>query len=326
MSSTYNLYGGELSYFTRKLEAALIFYGLDFENQDKNTNDPSVIESRSGTHQVPVLQTPENWMIGDTTPIMHLLDARVPHRRMIPTGPLGILTQIIEEYFDEWIARTMVHYRWHYPRSAEFASMKMAGGNKDIAQRVKTWGPKACRATGTDSDIQQKAAEDEYTRILEMMELQLQETPYLLGDRPCAVDCVVLGSLRAHTNMDPDPKETTAKFKRVVAWSEGGADNWDGSGLLAPFPESTPFARFILAEMESTYQPYVIGNQSAQVAGAKAFHAAIYGEDVSFLSRPYPEKSRQMIVDRINNALPAEEQQQVLDWLRKVDLAYSFAG
>ena len=50
MSSTYNLYGGELSYFTRKLEAALIFYGLDFENQDKNTNDPSVIESRSGTH------------------------------------------------------------------------------------------------------------------------------------------------------------------------------------------------------------------------------------------------------------------------------------
>ena len=95
---------------------------------------------------------------------------------------------------------------------------------------------------------------------------------------------------------------------------------------MAPFPESTPFARFILAEMESTYQPYVIGNQSAQVAGAKAFHAAIYGEDVSFLSRPYPEKSRQMIVDRINNALPAEEQQQVLDWLREVDLAYSFAG
>ena len=99
MSSTYTLYGGELSYFTRKLEAALIFYGLDFENRDKNTNDPSVIESRSGTHQVPVLQTPENWMIGDTTPIMHLLDARVPHRRMFPAGPLGILTQIIEEYF-----------------------------------------------------------------------------------------------------------------------------------------------------------------------------------------------------------------------------------
>ena len=31
----YVLYGGELSYFTRKLEAALILYGADFEFRGK---------------------------------------------------------------------------------------------------------------------------------------------------------------------------------------------------------------------------------------------------------------------------------------------------
>ena len=98
-------------------------------------------------------------MIGDTTPIMQMLDGRVPKRQMYPDGPEGVLVQVVEEYFDEWVARTMVHYRWHYPESAEFASQIMADGNPAIAERMLSWGPRACRATGTDSDVQRKAAE-----------------------------------------------------------------------------------------------------------------------------------------------------------------------
>jgi glutathione S-transferase len=324
MNSKYTVYGGELSYFTRKLEAALIFYGADFELLNKNEHNPQEIEARSGTHQVPVLRTPENWIIGDTTPLMQLLDARFPGRRMFPNGPLGVMVQIVEEYFDEWIARTMVHYRWHYPDSAEFASLKMANGNREIAARVKSWGPRACRATGTDSELQQKAAEDEYVRILVAMESQLAQTPYLLGDRPTAVDCVMLGGLRAHTNMDPDPKKITANYPTVVAWAENEADKWTGDGQLQPFPSSTPFAQFVLEEMAATYQPYVLGNREAQRAGAKAFHIEVYGEDVSYLSRPYPERSRQMILDRISNALTLNEQSEVRAWLKTVKLDGSF--
>ena len=320
MNMTYRIYGGELSYFTRKLEAAMIFYGAPFEMLNKADHQPAEIESRSGTHQVPVLQTPENWMIGDTTPVMQLLDARYPGRRMFPDGPLGVLVHVIEEYFDEWIARTMVHFRWHYPASAQFASLKMANGNAEIAARLQDWGPRACRATGTDSEIQQQAAVDEYVRVLEAMEAQLAETPYLLGGRPTAVDCVVLGGLRAHTNMDPDPKKITAGYPRVVAWAEGGADDWNGAGELAAFPASTGFAQFILGEMKDTYSPYVLGNKSALAAGAKAFHVEVYGEDVSFLTRPYPERSRQMIVDRLRGQLTSAEQAEVLAWLGKLDL------
>ena len=315
MTNPYIIYGGELSYFTRKLEAACIFYGLDFEMRSKNGHDPANIERRSGTHQVPVMQTPENWMIGDTTPLMHLLDARFPHRRMFPAGPIGTLVHVVEEYFDEWIARTMVHYRWHYPDSALFASTRMAEGRTEVAERVRGWGPRACRATGTESERQRQAAEEEYVRILEAAEAQLAKTPYLLGDRPCAVDCIVLGGLRAHTYMDPDPKRVTAGYPRVVAYSEGAADAWNGGGDLAPFPASTAFARFVLDEMTTTYQPYVLANRDAQRAGAKACHARIYGEDVSYLSRPYPEQSRRMIIDKIARALSDADRERVVDWL-----------
>jgi glutathione S-transferase len=324
MTGTYIVYGGELSYFTRKLEAGLIFYGLDYEIRAKTQDVRELVETRSGTHQVPVLLTPENWMIADTTPLLNLLDSRHPRRRLFPTGPLGVLVHVLEEYFDEWIARTMVHYRWHYSESAEFASLRMAAGDPEAAARVREWGPRACRATGTESERQQRAAEAEYERILAAVEAQLADTPYLLGHRPTAVDCVVLGGLRAHTNMDPDPKKVTANYPRVVAWSEGAGDDWDGAGELVPFSESTTFARFVLAEMVDTYQRYVLANREAQAAGAKAFRAYIYDEEVSYLSRPYPERSRQMIVDRIEHQLAAEEQEVIRDWLAEAGLSAVF--
>jgi len=319
VNSNYILYGGELSLFTRKLEAALRFYGAGYELRSKQQDGAAEIEQRSGTHQVPVLLTPENWMIADTTPLMYLLDSRFPDRAMFPAGPMGILVHVLEEYFDEWIARTMVHYRWHYERSAEFASLKMANGNAEAAARVRNWGPRACRATGTDSQQQQAAAESEYHRILAAMEQQLTQTSFMLGERPTALDCILLGGLRAHTNMDPDPKEQTASYPGVVRWAEQGVDAWTGTGSLAPFPEATPFARFVLEEMAGTYQPYILGNRDAQQAGAKAFHVEIYGEDVSYLSRPYPEFSRQLLTSRI--AAPGDDRELVADWIRDASLS-----
>lgn len=318
--SDYTIYGGELSYFTRKLEAAMLFYGADFELKRKR--DP-LIESRSGTHQIPVLHTPENWMIADTTPLLRMLDARFPERAMFPAGELGVLVHVIEEYFDEWVARTMVHYRWHYSESAEFAATRISGGNKEIAERVLDWGPRSCRATGTESEQQQRAAEDEYVRILEAAESQLKETEFLLGDRPNAVDCIVLGGLRAHTCMDPVPKRVTAAYPTVVEWAESRADTWNGAGEMAAFPSSTPFARTILGEMATTYKPYVLGNHDAQAAGSKAFQAKIYDEDVSYLSRPYPEQSRRMVAARIAE-LGADERDAVNAWLGQYRLGDAF--
>ena len=324
MPRKFIVYGGELSYFTRKLEAAMLFYGAEFELRSKTPDMREEIESRSGTHQVPVLHTPENWMIADTTPLMTMLDGRFVDRRMYPDGPLGVLVHVVEEYFDEWIARTMVHYRWHHEESARFASLRMSGGNEAAAAQVLNWGPRACRATGTESKQQQAAAEAEYVRILEAAEAQLNQSAYLMGDRPTAVDCIVLGGLRAHTNMDPTPKKVTSGFPKVIAWSESEANSWNGVGELAPFPDSTEFAQFVLGEMKTTYRPYLLANREASTVGAKAFNASIYGETVSYLTRPYPPFSAELVSERIRNTLDVEELVLVENWLQHVGLRECF--
>lgn len=317
---SYVVYGAELSYFTRKLTAALEFYAVPYEQRSKLADVRDEVEARSGTHQVPVLHTPENWMLADTTPLLELLDARYPDRRLFPAGPLGVLVHLVEEYFDEWIARTMVHYRWHYPRSAEFAALRMAGGDAEAAARIAAWGPRACRATGTDSKVQQQAAEAEYRRLLEAAERQLTDTRFLLGDRPTAADCIVLGGLRGHVNMDPDPKEILAAYPRVTAWAERAAQDWDGGGELAAFPASTPFARCVLAELREHYLPVLTANVDALAAGAKAFSAECYGEPVSFLTRPYPVRSWRMVQRRLAR-LEEAERRAVLDWAEAQGLA-----
>ena len=319
----YILYGGELSLFTRKLEAALNFYRAPFEMVAKTSADAALIETRAGTHQVPVLKTPENWMLADTTPIMMMLDGRFPDRAMFPRGEMGVLVHVLEEVLDEWVARVMVHYRWHYPASAEFASLRIAQGDADAAARVRAWGPRACRATGTETTYQQRAAEAEYRDLLAAAESQLRQTAFLLGDRPTAVDCMVLGGLRAHTYMDPDPKKVVAGFPTVVAWCQHRADEWQGGGELAPTDAPTDFAQHLLAVIPDTYGRFVLANREAQLTGAKAFQVETYGEMAGYLSRPYPERSRQMVVKRIDSL---DTQSPIRGWLQAHRLTDVFAS
>lgn len=318
----YVVYGWQRSYFSHKLMAALDFYGADWTYKDKTKDNERELRLRSGTHQVPVLHTPENWMIADTTPLLHMLDARFPERRMFPEGPLGLLTQIVEEYFDEWIARTTVHWRWNYEENHELLSVDAAHGDPEIAKQLVIWGGKVCRATGVTSDIQKTAAEEEYFRIMDAVTRQLTETRYLLGDRPTAVDCIVLAGLRAHFLNDPAPdKALRNRYPSVVKWSEETASQWDGSGDLAPFPESTAFARFVVSEMKDTWAKFALGNRSALAQGERAFVIEMYGEEVSYLARPYIEQSRQMIEDRLSGS---PHKSDVIKWLESAGLDSAF--
>ncbi len=315
----YVLYGGGYSLFTRKLQAALRFQGVPFRLEVKQPRNSDEIEKRSGTHQVPVLQTPENWMIGDTTPIIELLDARFPARRLFPEGPLGVLVHVVEEILDEWFARVMVHFRWHYEENTRHIVSEFMGREVSLEEArefpLAKWGPRACRATGTETPHQQKMAEDEYFAMLDALERQLGESRFALGERPTAVDTILLGGLRAHTNNDPVPD--LSHYERVVAWDESEADRWGGEGDLAPFPESTPFAAHLLEVGRDCYAPFVLGNSAALAEGRKAFVIETHGEEVSYLARPYPEQSRQMIQERIAQRLDDAERRAVVDFLEE---------
>lgn len=318
----YLVYGPPFSLFTRKLEAAFQFYGAPVRREMPDKE----VGKRAGTHQVPVLVTPGNWAVADTTPILQMMDGLYPARRLFPLGPAGVLTHIVEEVLDEWCARVMVHYRWHYPENTRAVIGAIVGKELSVQEAMESplaqWGPRACRATGTESEHQQREAEREYLEMLGALEAQLGSTRYALGDRPTAVDAILLGGLRAHTNHDPIPE--LSSYPRVLAWDADTAVLWDGGGDVSAPPEVTPFAAHLLERARDQYRPFVLGNRRALAEGAKAFVVETYGEEVSYLTRPYPELSRRMVVQRIRHQLDDAERAEVLSWLDTCGLVDCF--
>ena len=322
----YIIHGVPMSLFTRKLEAAFEFYDVAYQQERKGTRDGSELESRGGSHQIPLLQTPENWVLADTTPIISMMDERYPQRRMFPTGLAGVMVHVIEEILDEWVARVMVHYRWHYSENTQDVLSRGFGVELSLEDAVKhpvaQWGPRACRATGTELIEHQQAAEDEYINMLEVLENQLGQTPFALGDRPSAVDCMLMGGLRAHTNRDPIPD--LSRFKRVLAWDSKAASNWQGEGQALEFPVNTEFAHHIIKLGRDHYAPFLLGNAQALAQGHKSFIVDTYGTPCSYLTRPYPEQSRQMISHRIKHQLNTDERHEAQAWLHSIGLAECF--
>lgn len=326
MPDEYVIHGARFSLFTRKLEAAMRFYDAPFRHESKGMGADDVPGQRAATHQIPVLQTPENWMIADTTPLLDLLDARHPARRLFPTGPLGVLVHIVEEVLDEWVARVMVHFRWHYAENTRHVVGQFLGREVTLAEAadfpIAKWGPRACRATGTETEFHQKAAEAEYFALLAALERQLEQTRYALGDRPTAVDTILLGGLRAHINSDPLPD--LSSFPNCTRWDEKDADPWKGDGELAAFPGSTPFAAHMLEVARDEYAPFVLANAKALADSQKAFAIETYGATASYLARPYPEQSRRLVQDRIRLRLSPQGRAQVIPWLEAAGLAAVF--
>ena len=328
MPHNYRVFGGPRSLFTRKLTAALDFYDVDYSLINRGPFEKDIYAKRANTHQIPLLQTPEDWILADTTPIMRMLDGRLPSRRLFPSGALGVIAAIVEEVLDEWIARVMVHYRWHYDENA--LHVLSAGSGRELRLsdlqgfEIYRWGPRACRATGTELPSLQRAAEEEYIGMLESLENQLASTRYALGDRPSAVDAILLGGLRAHTLADPIPD--LSRFKKILAWEKSCDEGWDGNGDWAPFPESTPFVNHMLSIAETEYKPFFLGNARALLNEKKVFDITTYGEKTTYLTREYPERSREMLKRFSYDVLNNSEVAVVDAWLEKNNLTELFTN
>ena len=237
-----------------------------------------MIESRSGTHQIPVLITPENWCIADSTPLLTLLDARMPQKRFYPDGLVGALTAGLEEYFDEWSARWCIHTRWSTTEeSAQHAAMSMMEGRgisgkqaKAAAQNVINWGRRAAKALGVSSDVQKRECENEIVRIFYEFEEHLKAGhKFVFGDAPTAVDCVMMGGLRAHFLHDLYPKTLFTDFQLVQKWHDefgnaiGSNINIKRSPDQITLANLSPYVRAILSEMSKGFKNFVLGSRTA---------------------------------------------------------------
>eukprot|EP01094_Clydonella_sp_ATCC50884_P028541 TRINITY_DN859_c0_g1_i1.p1 TRINITY_DN859_c0_g1~~TRINITY_DN859_c0_g1_i1.p1 ORF type:complete len:369 (+),score=121.91 TRINITY_DN859_c0_g1_i1:121-1227(+) len=319
------VYGVTPSYFTMKLVAAFEWTAVPFELKHKTLENKEWLEARSGTQQVPVLLVrPERWVLNDTTPILHWLDAlqRTYHPQhaiaFYPPGMKGALVATLEEFFDEWVTRAALHFRWNYPESAAFAQRRMGSemagdgaGAADTAEMVgnmiERWGHMATKAVGLSEPTMQKALEEQFHRLLHRLDVLLAQKGrrFIFGPQPTALDAVVIGGMRAHFLNDPTPTAMLQKYAHIKRYVKESAEfnaariERAKAEVVEGSEQLREFVLEVLHQMSTCgYGAYLRANRSGLEHKSKKVEVFFeeHDEVAAMYTRPYPEQSRRMLV------------------------------
>ncbi len=221
------LYGGELSYFTGKARAYLRWKGVSFEERVATRQIyETIIIPRIGYPIIPLVITPKDEAIQDTSEIIDYFEAKEPTPSVIPEGPKQHLAaRLLEIYGDEWLVIPAMHYRWTYNKDfalGEFGKLT-APESDEATQRAA-----AEKASAMFQDVvpllgatpeMGPSVEASYEALLDELNAHFSEHDYLLGGRPSVGDFGLIGPLYAHQYRDPASGELMKRRSpKVVEW------------------------------------------------------------------------------------------------------------
>ena len=209
--SNYLLYGSEMSYFSGKARAYLRWKGIDFE--ERNSDEKfynEVCIPRIGYRMIPLVITPYNQTIQDTTLIMDYFEQlEDAGPSLIASGPVQqLVARLIELYADEWLLIPAMHYRWEYDADAtitEFGLNMLPGMSIEEQQKAGAEMASVFSGSGPILGIHKhtkEAVEQSWRQLLSELDTHFRHHPYLLGSRPCTGDFALVGALYAHFYRD----------------------------------------------------------------------------------------------------------------------------
>jgi len=225
----YRLYGADISYYTGKVRAYMRWKGLRFQEILADAAAyRDVIVPRVGFAVIPVVVTPEDETLQDSTEIIDALEARHGEPSVYPRTPLQrLVALLLELYGDEWLLLPAMHYRWHHNRNwamRAFGELIAPASTPEeqlaIGERRAAPFAKAAESLGAVPHMHE-AIETSYRSLLAELDAHFAQLPYLLGSRPSIGDFGLVGPLYAHQYRDPTSGELMrACAPHVVNWVE----------------------------------------------------------------------------------------------------------
>lgn len=226
----------------------------------------------------------------DSTPILRRLEREYSGRSVIPSNPaLSLINEIIEDYGDEWLTKSMFHFRWAHQEDAENAAPLLAywGMNtapKEVADHfTATFASRQIERLYVvgSNEVTAETIETSYKRLLEILEVLLQKKGFILGSRPSSADFAIFGQLTQLAIVEPTSSRITNQTsKRVRAW----VDLMDDLSGVRPTEddwisceEAVDDLKPLLSEIGRTYVPAMLANEQAIKNGKDSFETEIDG-------------------------------------------------
>lgn len=337
----YKLIGTEVSLFTGKARAYLRYKGIPYEEILSTAQVyKDIIVPRTGVSFIPVLISPDDIVVQDTTDIIDFLETRFPDAPIYPETPLQRLTALLFElYADEWLLIPAMYYRWWFKDDnydfivREFGRTSAPDEPEEVRKKrgesIASFFGGTLPALGITKK-NHKQIEQWYELFLDYFNQHLESIPFLLGTRPSLGDFGLMGPLYAHLFRDPYPGRLMRSRAPLVAkWVERMNAPGAKSGeflsddqvpqTLLPiikmiFKEHFP----VLIDSSEKLAQWLDINPAKKIPRTIGFHEfAISGVVEERAVYPYSQWMFQRPID-FYRTLAASDKEKVDGWLRSI--------
>ena len=267
MTGIFTLYGAQISNYSAKARSYLIYKGIPFQEVvASNSVYEKLLVPTIGFRMMPVVRTPEDELLQDSTDIIDTLERRFPEAPVYPSSPRQRLAALLlEAYAHDWVRIPAMYYRWGFPRYnreylvREFGRMYEPTLSLDLQVQLgetsSAWTRDRLPSLGvTARTIPQFVAWTE--RLLGWLNAHFDRHPYLLGTKPCTADFTFMGPLYGHLYRDP---YSHALMKRlapnVMRWVERMNSAPEQEGAYLPHDEVPTSLLPMLRHAFNEYMP-----------------------------------------------------------------------
>src|SRR5260370_9021770 len=197
MAGEYHVHGIELSPYSVTVRPYFRYKGIPHRWIPRSLDTDGEYQKFAKLPLVPLIVTPENEGIQDSTPIIEHVEALHPEPSIHPADPVTkFISALLEEFGDEWGNKWMFHYRW-----AREADILSAAGR--IARSMMPTVDEAQLANGIamvrermvprvsfvgSNAVTAPQIEDSFRDTLTILDPHLGRHAYLFGDRPAFAD------------------------------------------------------------------------------------------------------------------------------------------
>ena len=314
MAAPYVLHGLNPSPYSVKMRAILRYRRIPFVWQA--TGNPREAAIAAGLPPViPVLVFPDGRAMNDSTPLAHALEREHRERSIVPDDPVhAYLSDLLEDFGDEWVTKMMFHYRWYYPADRAFAQDWVVTSRDPLMPEAER---RAAKQAFNDRQVGRMALvgcteqnrpviEDSYRFVLDTLDRHVRTVPFLFGSRPSLADFGLFGQLQI-LSVDPTPMaEMRARAPDVYCWllRLDDASGVEGVWLDPEAPLPTTLTA-LLAHCAATYLPFLAANTRALQDGAERVEVEIGGRPYAQAPFRYQGKCHDALVKK-RLALPPD--------------------
>lgn len=241
---------------------------------------------------VPLVVSPDGKAMQDSTPIIEAFEAQFPEPFIHPPGPLlRFLSELLEEFGDEWGNKWMFHLRWAREVDQDVVSLRLARELMPGLPEEQVRGMAASikgRMTGRgfavgSNDRTALIIESDLCAFLVLLERHLAARPFLFGGRPSLGD-LGLGPQLYETLIDPTGGELMRPYPLASAWCRHMVDfaaepavPASGGNAFEPWAALAPTLEPLLRRA-GLFLRWSVANARAIESGAKEMEVELDGK------------------------------------------------